>query len=292
MAVADAAFFVDAARPITQMRLRYDAGFDFQRPDRAEFFMAREAVNQQEPSGPCTRHGFGRGPAWIASKVDYESLSLYTEAATGSAGISIEMPYVEIDPETSAISPNPACGASNFGDMVIGTKALLLDCELLQLTSTFKTFIPVGNFTRGIGTGHISLEPGFLATLKLSSSCYLQAGTAYWISVGGDDLYQGNVWENHLSFNKVLWCPCHDFQVIGTAELNEWTVFGGNYTNTEFLVAGKPVPVSASSSMCSMGPGIRGVLCDKFDAGVGTAFSVTGDRWTRELIRAEFRMRF
>jgi hypothetical protein len=219
-------------------------------------------------------------------------LSLYTEAAAGAAGISIELPYREIDPRTADISPMPCCGASNFGDMIIGAKALLLDCELLQLASIFKTYVPVGNFTRGIGTGHVSLEPGLIATIKVTPSCYLQAESVYWISVGGDALYQGNVWGNHVSINHILWCPCHDFQVIGTAEFNEWTVFGGNYTSTDLLIGGKPIPVSATSSMVSMGPGIRGVLCDKLDAGVGTAISVTGDRWTKELIRAELRLRF
>jgi hypothetical protein len=214
------------------------------------------------------------------------------EAATDRAGVFVEVPYRETDPETAAISPGPACGASNFADMNVGFKALILDCELLQFGTQFKMYIPVGNFTVGIGTGHISLEPALLATVKLTPSCYLQAESAYWISVGGDSLYQGNVWHNHVSVNHVLWCPCHDFQVIGTAEVNEWSVIGGNYTDTDILLNGKPVPVSGTATMVSMGPGIRAVLCDKIDAGVGSAFAVTGERWTRELIRAEFRLRF
>jgi hypothetical protein len=44
--------------------------------------------------------------------------------------------------------------------------------------------------------------------------------------------------------------------------------------------------------MFSAGPGIRFVVCDKIDLGVGSAFSLTGDHWAEELVRAEFRWRF
>src|SRR5262249_18842724 len=79
--VADTAFFLDAARPVTQMRLRYGHDFGFKNPDRAEFFQARARTNpnQLEPGGPCALHGFGKGPGCIASEVDFEELTLYME---------------------------------------------------------------------------------------------------------------------------------------------------------------------------------------------------------------------
>src|SRR6266849_2460978 len=163
VAAADAAFFVDAARPVTQMRLRWDNQFNIPNPDRAEFIMARENVNQLEPSGPCTRHGVGKGPNCIASRIDVEDLSLYNEVASGNFSAFVEVPYREVDPTTAPISAalgrDPCCNHSGFADMNVGTKSLLLDCELAQVAFQFKTFIPVGNFTTGLGTGHVSLEP-------------------------------------------------------------------------------------------------------------------------------------
>ena len=50
--VANAAFFVNTARPRTMQRIRYNGLIDVQFPDRAEFFWAREML----PGGP------GRGP--------------------------------------------------------------------------------------------------------------------------------------------------------------------------------------------------------------------------------------
>src|SRR5207302_9452096 len=119
--IADSAFFVDAARPITQMRLRWDSEFGIDHPDRAEYIWARERVAKGSP---------GKGPTFAPRHIDIESLSLYSEAAAGAFGFFMEMPYEHIDSD-----PDPSTGSvSGFADMVIGTKAMLLDCELLQLT--------------------------------------------------------------------------------------------------------------------------------------------------------------
>ena len=267
------------------MRLRWDSDFSIQRPDRAEFFIPRENVNNNG----------GKGPRGIARTIDIEELSLYTETATGAFGFFVEVPYREVDFDTSGIS-NPIPEGSGFSDLNIGTKSLLLDCELLQIAFQFKTFIPTGDLTKGLGTGHVSLEPALLFALKLTPDMYLQAETAYWIPIGGDNLYQGNIFHCHFSFNHALWKPMHDVQLIGTVEMNEWTVLGGNFTNPDFLITAGgrtgPVPVSASTSMFSIGPGLRLFVCDKIDVGVGSAFSLTGDHWAEELVRGEFRWRF
>ena len=50
--------------------------------------------------------------------------------------------------------------------------------------------------------------------------------------------------------------------------------------------------VSATSCIFSMGPGVRLVICNYLDVGVGSAFALSGQTWSRELIRSEFRWRF
>jgi hypothetical protein len=429
IATQDSAFFVDSARPITQLRIRGDGGFDVPTPDRAEFFWARERTtpNQAEP-GPsptnpnavgadCFRHGFGKGPACIASSIDHEDLSLYTEAAIGGFSFFFEMPYQEVDPETAPNSfmlvpgkqhpevfvaapdlvnrpippntplpadvkvgpggatitqlpgvgnamttstgpagttttttntarmfpagtilkkgqtfpgylmlpagsmkgvmptpaqmrqPAPCCNVSGFSDLNLGTKSVLLDCELLLLTFQFKTFLPTGDFTKGLGDGHVSLEPALLFALKLTPEMYLQGELAYWIPIGGDPLYEGDIFHEHYSLNQTLWCPCPGLRLVGTLEASHWEVLGGNFTSPDLLVAepmmitkpnGKPgiknvlaaPALSATTSMLSIGPGIRFFICDKIDIGLGTQFAVTADHWEEELIRAEFRWRF
>jgi hypothetical protein len=302
IAAANSAFFVDAARPVTQMRLRWDTMFDIRNADRAEYLFARYRTNPNQlgPGGPCADpNNPGKGLDCIPRKIRLDELSLYTEAAAGAFGLFVEVPYRHIDPTTAAISSMPCCAESGFADMNVGTKAVLLDCELMQLTFQFKTFIPTGSAPKGMGTGHVSLEPSLLWALKLTPDAYLQGQVSYWIPIGGNQLYQANIFHAHLSCNKLLGCPCPGVQVIGTIEANEWSVLGGNYTETAFLVADPnnpgrfaPIAVSADSTIFSAGPGVRVVICDKIDVGVGSAFNFTGARWAEEVVRAEFRWRF
>src|SRR5262249_37938184 len=122
---------------------------------------------------------------------------------------------------------NQLCPISGFGDLSIGNKALLLDCCLMQITFQFKTTLPTGSFLQGLGTGHVSLEPSLLFNINCGHDTYLQGQLSYWIPVGGDPLYQGNIFHTHYSLNHLLWKPCNGVLVIGTAELSHWTVLNG-----------------------------------------------------------------
>src|SRR5262249_9406984 len=140
--------------------------------------------------------------------------------------------YYAIDPNVFGVSEHQ----SGFGDLTVGTKTLLLDCELMQFGFEFKTFIPTGAFTKGLGVGHVSLEPSLLLSMRLCPDVYLQEQMSYCIPLGGDPLYEGNIYHNHLSLNFLLWRPCPGLQLISTAEFNEWLVLGGSYTQPNFVV--------------------------------------------------------
>jgi hypothetical protein len=273
--LADSAFFVDPARPMTQMRFRGDFGWDLEFPDRAEFFTAR-------------LDGHGKGPdSTIApfsptNRLDYHTGYLYTEAAIERFGAFVEMAYENIEPDNFGT-------ASGFGDMNVGTKTLLLDCELIQFTFQFRVYIPTGNFNRGIGTGHASLEPSFIAAIKLSPTTYLQAQTAYWFAVGGDQAFEGNVFHYQLSLNHLIWNCGHDVQLIATFEAGGYEFNSGAATDP---VTGLAITARSIGSIFNVGPGIRLHLCDKIDFGVGTQFAITDDHLAEELVRAEFRIRF
>ena len=73
-----------------------------------------------------------------------------------------------------------------------------------KLAFQFSTDLPTGNFGKGLGTAHVSLEPALLLTMKMTPDCYFQAEMAYWIPIAGDPLFSGPIWHNHLSFNHLL----------------------------------------------------------------------------------------
>jgi hypothetical protein len=278
--LANAAFFVDQVKPITQVMLRGDFAGAVQFPDRSEYLWARE--NTRGPRFPGTVPAGTRAPG--APNLDYAEGSLYMEGAVNRFSLFVSLPYLNVEP---TLYP----GASGFGDMTVGTKSLLLDCDLVQFSYEFRTYIPTGNFTRGLGTGHTALEPSLVAAVKLTPVTYLQAQTAYWFPLGGDANFQGPVFRYQLSLNQLLYrCGCEkDVEIIGTAELGGYDFAGGAYTSP---VTGLPVSSKDVTSIVNAGPGLRVVICNKIDIGAGGAFAISRDRFAAALGRIEFRWRF
>jgi hypothetical protein len=201
--------------------------------------------------------------------------------ASGSAAMTVTVPYLRVDPE-------PGIPASGFGDMTIGTKAMLFDCELVQITFEMNTTMPAGNFHKGLGNGHVSLEPELVVGLKLAKDTYVQAQLGEWIPIAGDQNYMGSILEFHLSLNQVLFRPLPDVPIIGTLELNTWGFQDGAFTDPllgSFQQASGIVYVMPAV-------GLRLFVCDKIDIGFSAAFAVTEQHFADQLYRTELRFRF
>src|SRR5262249_35619503 len=105
VAAANAAFFVDDARPVTQTMLRYDGMYNVQHPDRNEFFIPRSGASNnfnfvtdalgRSLTIPCAKSGFGKGPNYVARTADIEDLTLHVEGAIDKMGVFIDTPYRE-----------------------------------------------------------------------------------------------------------------------------------------------------------------------------------------------------
>ncbi|HEY1380283.1 MAG TPA: hypothetical protein VGF55_26005 [Gemmataceae bacterium] len=278
---ANAAFFQDTVRPQTYTRIRWDSGVNVRQPERAEYFWAAPGAVG------------GRGPQNVERRVDYDVLSLYQEIAAGNFAFFINTPYVGVEPDN-----NPA--HSNFGDLDLGTKSLLIDCELMQLTFQFRTYTPTGFARHGLGTGHVSLEPSLLASIKLMPDTYLQTQVAYWIPIGGDQDFEGATWRYGVSLNR-QWFHRGPFALISTAEFNGWTFTDGAIVNRGAIDAGiaaspmnraQLIEKGSAESYFTLGGGLRLVICDKYDIGFGAQFAVTDDHFAEQLYRTEFRIRY
>jgi hypothetical protein len=271
--LADAAFFVDAARPQTQQRLRWEADLNMMLMDRSEYIWARADGKGRGPRPPDT--------ALAETRARNNILTMYTEGATGNIGAFAEVAYVSLGPD---LAPH----AANFGDTVVGTKALLFDCELLQLTFQFKTFIPSGNPLKGLGTGHTSLEPSLLLAVKLTPEMYLQGQISEWVPIGGDPAYEGAILHYHFSVNRVLCRILPDVPLISTSEANFWSFQDGAYTDP---VRGS-YQKSSGETYVALGQGLRLFVCNKIDFGVAADYGVSQRHWAAQQYRSEFRWRY
>lgn len=271
--VANASIFVDGARPMTQTEIRWNASRGGVFPDRSEFIWARADGMGKGPRPPVGRRG--------EHQFDFDDLTLITETAKDKLSAIIEMPY-------RSVSPDNYIHGSGFGDMAIGTKTLLFDCELLQVSMMLKTYIPIGNVTKGVGNGHVTIEPSLLFALKLTQDTYLQGQVSEWIPIGGDPIYAGSVLHTHSSLNHVVHRFGPEIPLVGTFELNTFSFQDGAYTDD----TNGPYQKSSGTTYVSLGPGLRLFFCDKLDIGFGSAIAVTGDHFSREYYRTSIRLRF
>ncbi|MFO0968442.1 MAG: hypothetical protein U0793_23040 [Gemmataceae bacterium] len=275
IALADAAFNVASARPVTETGIRWSRGLNLSDLDRGEFFWARQ-------------DGGGRGPrpqgaAKVAAfNARYDDLVYHMQGAAGRIGVLIDVPYRSVDP---VFAPT----ASGFNDIRAGFKSLLFDCELLQVGAQFLTYIPSGAAGKGLGTGHVALEPSLLVDVKLTPTTYLETQLSEWIPIEGDQNYQGAVLHTHTSVNQLLWRhQGADIRLIGTAEFNTWSFQDGAYTDP---VLGS-FQRGSGATYASAGPGLRLFICDKIDFGFGAFFAVNSPNLARQNYITEFRFRF
>lgn len=275
--VADTAFYAAAPRPITQQRLKWAAGLNVTLPDRSEFFWPRA-------DGGAGAKGPKPAPAGVKviSHFNVNDINYYFEAAAGIMSISTEMSYRSMD------LPPGAGHFAGFGDIKIGLKSLIFDCELIQVATQMITYTPAGAFTKGLGVGHVSLEPSMLVGIRLGPDTYFQHQMSEWIPLGGDPDYAGAVFHTHSAINHVLYRFRPDIPLIGTLEANTWSFQDGAYTDP---VLGA-YQGSSGTTYASIGPGFRLFVCDRIDFGFSASFALNDPHfWDAQYI-TEFRWRF
>lgn len=260
---ANAALFVDHARPTTMTRIRWDRGVNLTDPDRAEYFWAQIG---------------GPGPANPERRVDYNELHLYQEVGVDKFSMFIDMPFRSFDSANNG-------GHGGIGDLQIGTKSLLLDSDLVQFTFQFVTSIPTAGPGGGVGTGHVALDPSLVTAVKLRENTYWQGQLGYWFGVGNSN---GSILHYHSSINQVLWQSTNNV-LVGTFEGVGYSFMSGNVTSATLprrVLPGNDV------TYFTLGPGIRWCICNKVDIGFGMQFAVTDRHFAEQLYRTEIRLRF
>lgn len=282
VAAANNAFFTEAARPVTQLRLVYEGQLNRLFPDRAEFFWARDG--NFNGKGPAVANARG------AALTDNHDFILINEAAIDKFSIETAIPYRQVASQNTA-DPTNRTVVAGFADMSIATKSMFLDCELMQMSFLFRTYIPIGNFLKGLGVAHVSLEPGLLWAVKLTKDTYYQAEIAEWIPIGGDDPYAGGMLHYHNSVNHVLWRPSAAVQFVGSGEFFGYTFHSGQFSNPA-AVAPTNGTGNAGETALYAGAGLRMVVCDKIDFGTAAAFELTNHVMSEQIYRVEFRWRF
>jgi hypothetical protein len=207
---------------------------------------------------------------------------------------------------------NANANPTGVGDMAVGFKyALIAETDNRYVTVQVRGYIPTGDNTQGIGTGHVSIEPSLLLYQRLSERLVAQGELRYWVPIGGGP-GAGDVLRYGLGLGyDVVQRPF--LRITPVAELVGWTVIGGteaigngtvpaatSIVNgvTVVNVGGTIVPSdhffqsATGDTIVNAKIGVRTYLGEHNDLYVGYGRSVTGDRWYQNIYSIEFRHSF
>jgi hypothetical protein len=276
--------YIDSALIRTQLRLRYDAAYDDNRPDRAEFFYAKCGCFKIAGLDP-----HAHGPALAETSVDYQDITTYAEYAfLPRVSVFVEAPVRFLNAEVNQ-------DVGGYSDMNFGFKAALISCPEQVLTFQFRTYVPTGDSDRGLGNNHVSLEPALLYWQELSDRLYLEAELRDWIPVGGSD-FAGNVIRYGVGVSYFLMgepqlpgsqSNAGQLGVAPTLEFVGWTVLSGK----EFApdIGTKD---AAGDTIVNAKMGIRLNFGANNSMAVSYGRALTGAVWYKDILRVEYRLAF
>jgi hypothetical protein len=267
--------YIDSALIGNQLRLRLDAAYDSNRPDRAEFFYGKCGCFKAaglDPKAP--------GPRLPETRVDYQDISTYAEVALRSnlSGF-VEVPFRFLNPEQNA-------NTSGLADMNLGVKYAFLQSPCQTATFQLRCYIPTGAASHGLGTDHVSLEPAFLFFQRLTDRLTLEAELRDTIPLDGTD-FAGNVLRYGVGLGYTVHQTCN-LRITPVVELVGWTVLGGK----EFAFPENQIRDAAGDTIINAKAGVRVGLGENHSFYVGYGRALTGAVWYKDIVRAEYRLTY
>jgi hypothetical protein len=234
-----APFAVDITQPLNNFRVRFDNYYGMVTPDRAEYFWARPPL----------------GPPFAEQEVDWQDIRFILEAGGPRFSLTTEVPIRIVDPVINE-------DTSGLGDIVLYPKVLLLDGRRWQFSHIFRTELKTGDEFKGVGNGHVSLEPGLALRYKWTERTYCHWELRYWFPAGSDPDFGGEVLRYGFAMSTVAY-ETDTFAVLPTLEFVGWSVLDGLKSLPDGTIAGVD-----GESFGAIYPGTRFVLGPRGDLGL------------------------
>ncbi|MBW3599952.1 MAG: hypothetical protein KY475_22105 [Planctomycetes bacterium] len=266
--------YIDHAIPADQLRLRFDAAYGATFPDRAEFFYG--AWGRLAPGAP--------GPPLRERNVDFQELRAHLEVAPlADVSIFVETPVRFINPTVNANS-------AGLGDLNLGAKWAFVQTDWAALTFQFRTYVPTGDADRGLGTDHVSLEPGLLGFCRITDRLIVEGELRDWIPVGGTDGFAGNVLRYGIGTSYLA----HEESALSIRPVVEfvgWSVLDGAKSSPAgvFDAAGDTIVNGKFGLRVGVGENGDG-LGGRHSIYAGYGRSLTGHVWYEDVMRLEYRL--
>jgi hypothetical protein len=296
--------YIEDAIPSSQFRVRSEAGFDAQFPDRAEFFYAKCGCFKQNLAGSGLAafdpNAPGPGPG-VVTKLNFQQFFMQAEYAPHRRfSLFAEVPVRWIQPTAFVPGFGSFPNQSGLGDVTAGFKAAVLASPRHYLTVQVKGYFPTGNAAKGLGTNHYSVEPSVLYYQGLTNRMALESEIGVWHPVGGSEPvatasdptpqnFAGNVLFYGVGPSYQLVRREH-FRFTPVVELVGWTVLGGQ--ETVWISANQFVDQASGTNILNIKIGARTDLGGGNSFYIGFGRALTSAVWYNDLVRFEYRHSF
>jgi hypothetical protein len=237
--------------PYMGFRVRSDRGINA--PDRLEYLWGKA----------------GSGPA-PESRVDLIDTIYRTELGNEKAGFISEMRMRSLDPTINA-------NTVGFGDMLVGGKLLVYESTCTKVSTIFLTHLNTGPERKGLGRGHVALEPGVLAMRKWNDRTYLFGEWKYHVPLGATPGFSGDIFKTGWGI-ATIWHDTDCYAMIPTFEIQTLSFLFGGRT----LPDGAEVRVDGSTAI-DLYPGIRWTFnksaVGAYELGMSGGMSIADRDW-------------
>jgi Putative MetA-pathway of phenol degradation len=295
--------YIDNAIIGSQVRIRFDAAFDDNFPDRAEFFYAKcscyTQLNHTALQSAYDPNASGPGTG-IPTTLNFQQLYFNVEYAPNRRfSVFTEVPLRWIQPQGFLPASSLPFGPTNFSnqagisDVQAGFKFAILASYSHYLTVQFRTYFPSGDSSKGLGTNHYSIEPSILYYQKLADRWTAEAQLGDWHPIGGDagvpitssEGFAGDVFSYGIGPSYQLYRG-ESVRVTPVVELFGWRVLSGFQTL-------KPGFSDASgTNIVNLKAGVRTSIGNRNSFYLGFGQALTHDLWYKHLVRLEYRYTF
>ena len=251
-----APFEIDITQPFGNFLFRFDAAYNLTKPDRAEFFWSQPGV----------------GPPAPENSVDFQEMHFRWEAGGDVFSLATDVPIRFLDPEIND-------DTGGVGDIQLVQKTLMMDGHRWQMTQLLRTIFNSGNARKGLGSGHISMEPGMLCRYEWSELTYVHGQVKLLFPLGADPMYSGPVLTYGIGVSH-LYYETDTIAYIPTLEFVHMVILDGQVLPPG---GGPPVDVEGDNILY-LAPGLRMAIdtggdLNVVELGFSSNISISSNGW-------------
>jgi hypothetical protein len=291
--------YVDDAIVGSQIRIRFDAGFNNDTPDLAEFFYAKcgcyrglatAAPAAFDPNAPGPPAG---NNIVIPRTLNYQELYLDAEYAPARRfSVFAEVPFRWVQAQgLIAGAPGSFPDTGGISDVRAGFKVGVLASSDHSLTGQLRVYFPSGDSMKGLGTNHWTIEPSLLYFQKISDRAAFESEIGDWHPTGGSagvptassSKFSGDVLTYGFGPSYTLYRG-ENVRFAPVLEMVGWHVFGGFETGTPSDVTGL--------NIVNLKLGARTTFGSGNSLYVGFGHKLTKADWYQDIVRVEYRYSF